>query len=153
MNGIANQITWTGVERQQYIERNLSGGDAPTTSDPVPFADVKIELPINVSTNVTYHANSWSAIAEYARRFNGNNFQGGLEYLLGNVAIRGGGRYARDRWHPAAGVGFNLTPGFGIDVAVYGSSTNAERRRHASLAVSLRFNRGPLTTPPKHFLY
>jgi hypothetical protein len=104
---------------------------------------VTVELPINISTNVGYYANSWSLMGEYARRFNGNNFQGGLEYLFGKTAIRGGGRYARDRWHPAAGVGFDLSPRFGIDLAVFGTSTNAERKRHASLAVSLRINKGP----------
>ena len=65
VNGIANRITWTGVERRRYIEENLSGGDNPSSSDPVPFADVTVELPINISSNVGYHANSWSAMADW----------------------------------------------------------------------------------------
>ena len=144
VNGIANQITWTGVERRLYVEETLSGGPDADITDAVPAEDIRFELPINVSGNVAYHADAWSAIAEYSRRFEGNNFQGGLEYFVGGAAdlvVRGGGRYARDRWHPAAGVGLNLTDRFGVDVALYGSSTNTERRRHASLAVSLRFNR------------
>jgi hypothetical protein len=54
--------------------------------------------------------------------------------------FRGGGRYTSDRWHPSGGAGFNLTPRFGIDVAVFGTSTNIERRRQMGVAASLRFN-------------
>ena len=141
VNGIANRITWTGVERRLYVEETLSGGDSPDTTDPVPAEDIRYEVPLNVSGSIAYHADAWLATAEFSRRFRGNNFQGGVEYPLGGVVLRGGGRYARDRWHPAAGVGVNLTDRFGVDVAVFGTSTNLERRRHASLAVSLRFNR------------
>jgi hypothetical protein len=149
VNGIANRIKWTDVELRQTIDDSLSesGEDDDGESDPVPAPDVTVELPINVSGNVTYHADGWTATAEYARRFRGNNFQGGLEYLLGRTALRGGGRYARDRWHPAAGVGFDLTPRFSVDLAVFGTSTNAERRRHATIAVSLRFNRASSDDP------
>jgi hypothetical protein len=148
VNGIANRITWTGVELDRYREDNLSGGDEGETTEDIPVPDVTVELPLNLSANVGYHAGRWSTLAEYSRRFNGNNVQGGVEYLFGNTAIRGGARYARDRWHPHAGVGFDLSEGFGIDVALYGSSTNAERRRHVSLAVSLRFQSKPGNDAP-----
>jgi hypothetical protein len=145
VNGIANRMKWTDVELRQSIDESLigsseDGGD--DDFDPVPAPDETVEVPLNVSTGVTYYADRWSATAEYARRFRGNNFQGGLEYLMGRLAFRGGARYARDRWHPAGGIGIDLTPGFGLDVALFGSSTNVERRRHATIAVSLRFNRG-----------
>jgi hypothetical protein len=142
VNGIGNYINWTGVEVREAIDHSfVDDSDDDSDSDPVPAPDVRIELPVNVSTNAAYHADKWSALAEYARRFRGNNFQGGLEYLLGRMAVRGGARYARDRWPPAGGVGVHLTPTFAVDVAVYGTSTNVERRRHAALAVSLRWNR------------
>jgi hypothetical protein len=152
VNGIANRTKWTGVELRQSIDESLSesGDEDDDGFDPVPAPDVTVEIPINVSANVAYHADAWSATAEYARRFRGNNFQGGLEYPLGRLALRGGARYARDRWHPAAGVGIDLTPRFGVDVAVFGTSTNVERHRHATIAVSLRFNRvsmGSVTAP------
>jgi hypothetical protein len=141
LNGIGNRIKWTDVELREYIEQNLEGGDEADTTDPVPAPDFTLELPLNSSLNVAYHADKWLGVAEYSRRFRGNNFQGGLEYLMGNVAVRGGGRYARDRWHPSAGVGMNLTDTFGIDVAVFSTSTNLERRRHAAIAISLRFDK------------
>lgn len=146
VNGIGNRIKWTDVERRTSVEDSLMNGNNSDNDefDPVPAPDLTLELPINYSGNVGYHADKWVAAAEYSRRFNGNNFQSGLEYLVNNrLAVRGGGRYARDRWFPATGIGYNLTPGFGIDVAVFGTSTNLERRRHATLAVSLRFNKLP----------
>lgn len=141
VNGIGNRIKWTNVEKRSYVKQSLDGVDAPETTDAVPAPDVTVELPINTSVNVAYRGDDWLGAAEYSRRFNGNNFQGGVEFVVGRLAIRGGGRLARDRWHPATGVGINLTETFGVDVAFYGSSTNLERRRHLSLAVSLRFDR------------
>ena len=65
---------------------------------------------------------------------------GGVEYRLGRVELRGGGRYTRDRWHPSGGAGFNLSPGWSVDVGAFGTSTNIERTRRLALAVSLRMN-------------
>jgi hypothetical protein len=60
---------------------------------------------------------------------------------LNRIELRGGARYSRERWEPSGGIGFNLTSGFGIDVAAFGTSANAERERRLALAVSLRFMR------------
>lgn len=141
-SGVANRIEWDEVERETYVLQSLfSGGDFVETGLVRTGGTRRVELPVNYSTNVAYHADGWSGFAEYARGFQGNNVHGGIEYLLGGVELRGGGRYSRDRWHPSGGAGFNLTPGFGVDVAIFGTSTNIERRRNLALAVSLRFNR------------
>ena len=86
------------------------------------------------------HADGWSALADYSYGFQDNNFHGGLEYRIGQVELRGGGRLTRDTWHPSGGVGFDLSPGWSIDAGVFGTSTNIERRRRIALAVSLRLN-------------
>jgi hypothetical protein len=49
--------------------------------------------------------------------------------------------YSRELWNPAAGVGFNMSPGTSLDVALYSNSANVERKRNPAIAVSLRFNR------------
>jgi hypothetical protein len=79
---------------------------------------------------------------EASRNLQGKEFHGGAEYRLGLIELRGGGRYSRSMWTPSGGIGVNLLPGFGVDVAAFGTSTNIERHRKASLAVSLRFGRG-----------
>jgi hypothetical protein len=76
---------------------------------------------------------------EASRTLQGKEFRGGGEYRLGFIELRGGGRYSRSIWNPAGGVGVNLLPGFGVDVAWFGTSTNIEDQRKASMAVSLRF--------------
>ena len=65
----------------------------------------------------------------------------GYEYRFGTLELRGGAGYTREMWNPAGGVGFNISERFGLDVAVYGNAANVERKRHAAIAASLRFNR------------
>ena len=36
--------------------------------------------------------------------------------------------------------GFDLSPGWSVDVGAFGTSTNIERKRHTAIAVSLRLN-------------
>jgi hypothetical protein len=49
--------------------------------------------------------------------------------------------YSREKWNPTYGAGFNLTPRFGIDVAMYGTTANIARERRQAIAISLRFMR------------
>ncbi len=140
-SGVANRIEWKELERERFVLQSLfDGGDFIEQELAVPSETLQIELPVNYSSNVGYHADRWSALAEYAHGFQGNNVHGGIEYRLGAVELRGGGRYSRDRWYPSGGAGFNLSPEVGIDLAVFGTSTNIERRRHTALAMSMRFN-------------
>ena len=141
VNGIANAIDWTGVERTTYALGNPFLGDSDfVESIPSPRGDVRVELPVNYRGNVGYEADVWSAVAEVGRGFGGNSFHGGYEYRLGGVELRGGAMYTREMWNPAGGAGFNLGARSALDVAVYGNAANVERKRHPAIAVSLRFN-------------
>jgi hypothetical protein len=139
-NGIANRITWDELEREQFTLQSLiNGGDFVEVELPNPAGERRLELPVVYSTDVGYDTEKWAAVAEYAHGFQGNSFHTGLEYRLGRVELRGGGRLSRDRWYPSGGAGFNVTPRFGIDVALFGKTTLLERRRQTALAISLRF--------------
>lgn len=141
VNGIANAIDWTGVERTTYTLGNPFLGNATfPESGPFPRSDVRVELPVNYRGNIGYNAEAWSAIAEVGKGFGGNSFHGGYERRLGGVELRGGAMYTREMWNPAGGVGFNLGTRSALDVAVYGNAANVERKRHPAIAVSLRFN-------------
>jgi hypothetical protein len=142
VNGVANRITWTGVQRSTYSLGNPFLGDSTfLESVAVPVADARVELPVNYRGNVGYNTHSWSAVAEAGKGFGGNSFHGGYERRVGSLELRGGATYSRQLWNPAGGVGFNLGPRTALDVAVYGNAANVERKRHPAVAVSLRFNR------------
>ena len=142
INGIANRINWTNVERTTYSMGNPFLGDSDfLESIAVPVGQASVKLPVNYRGNVGYNADLWSAIAEVGKGFGGNSFHGGYEYRLNSLELRGGAGYARQMWNPAAGVGFNMSHRLSLDVAVYGNSANVERKRHAAIATSLRFNR------------
>ena len=139
--GVANRIEWEDVQRESFLLTSLFDGGDFIETPPVPLGeDRRVELPVNYTGNVAYHEAEWSAYAEYAHGFQDNNFHGGLEYRFGRVELRGGGRFSRDRWHASGGAGFNVSPGWSVDVAAFGTSTNIERKRHMALAVSLRLN-------------
>ena len=141
--GLANRITWTGVQRTTYTLGDLlTGGDIIEGPD-VPVADTRVELPVDYRGNVAYHAMRWSAVADAGHGFQGGSFHGGGEYRFPAVAVRGGGFYTRSQWQPTAGVGFSLGSRAGLDFAVYGTSGNAARERRAAFAASLRIGRRP----------
>ncbi len=138
INGIANRMDWTGVERTDYVLDSLfSGGDfvdLPRTST----GDARVELPVDIRANGAYNADVWTGIVEYGHGYNGTSVRAGYEHRFNRLQLRGGGRYINDRWEPTGGVGFNLSQGFGVDVAAFGTSANLERKRHVAIAVSLR---------------
>ena len=144
LSGIANRITWKNLEREQYTLQNLlSGGDFVHVTLPPPGGVERLTLPVVFSADVGYTTGTWGAVAEYAHGFQGHNIHGGLEYRRGAVELRGGGRLSRSRWYPSGGVGFTVTPRFGVDVALFQVSTYIERRNQAALAISLRFSQPP----------
>ena len=138
VNGIANRIDWTSIERTGYFLASLvSGGDfveLPTTLAP----DAKVELPVDVRANAAYNADAFTAIAEFGRGYNGTTVRGGYEHRFDRVQLRGGGRYVRERFEPTGGVGFDFSDRVGMDVGLFSTSANLERKRHVAIAVSLR---------------
>jgi hypothetical protein len=141
VNGIANRIDWKNVELTNYVLNSLFTGGAFVDLPAVPVADARVELPVDIRTNLTYNAPAWTVITEFGHGYNGTSFRGGYEQRIGNMQLRGGGRYVNERWEPTGGAGFNLSPRFGIDVAAFGTSANLERKRHVAIATSLRFMR------------
>jgi hypothetical protein len=142
IDGIANRITWDELTGRQYVLQSLfSGGDFISSQIPVSDTTRRVSLPVRYSGAAAYHTGRWSAASELGRGLQGFHFNAGAEYLFGPLAFRGGTRLSRDVWHPAAGIGFNLIPRFGIDVAAFQNSTNIESNRRYSFAVSLRLNR------------
>jgi hypothetical protein len=142
VSGVGNRIDWNDFERQRFMLTSIfDGGEFVDTDLPAPTTTRRVQLPTQYSADAAYHADRWSAVSEYAHGFQGHNFRGGVEYRLAMVELRGGARHSRDRWHPSAGVGLDLTRGFGVDVTAFGTSANIERRRDMAVAVSLRFNK------------
>ena len=141
VNGIANRIEWTGVERTSYILDNLFQGGDFNDLPSVPVDDVRVELPVDVRGNVRYNSAAWTATTEFGNGYNGTTVRLGYEQRLGRIQLRGGGRYVNERWEPTGGVGFNLSQGFGVDVGFFGTSANLERKRHLAIGVSLRLMR------------
>jgi hypothetical protein len=138
-SGVANRIEWDELERERFDLQSLFGGaDFLEVDLPAPAVKQRVELPVNYTGSLGYQAERWSVESEYAHGYQGHNFHGGLEYRMGVIEVRGGGRYSRDRWHPSGGAGFNVTPRFGIDVAAFGTSANVAARRDVAIAVSLR---------------
>jgi hypothetical protein len=139
VNGIANRIDWTGVERTSYaLDSLFTGGDfvdGPT----LPVADFRVELPVDVQTHAAYNAGPWMAIGEFEHGYNGNTVRAGYEQRFHRAQLRGGARYVKERWEPTGGAGYNFSQGFGLDVGLFSTSANLERERHLAIAVSLRF--------------
>ena len=141
VNGIANRIDWEEVERTDYLLGNLFNGGDFIESGPFPANDERVELPKDYHVNAGYHAEMWSVMSEYAHGFQGNTLRGGAEYRAGVIEFRGGGVYSREMWNPTGGVGLNLTPRVGLDVALFSTAANAARERRAAVALSLRINK------------
>jgi len=148
VNGIGNRINWTDMERTNYVLDSLfTGGefrDLPT----VPVADIRVKLPVDTRATATYDTGSWMATTEYGHGYNGNSFRVGVEQRYDRVQLRGGVRYIKERWEPTGGVGYNLSPQFGVDLGLFSTSANLERQRHLGIAVSVRF--GAITRPSTH---
>ena len=145
--GIGNRLEWTDLDGDsEVIELALDPpGSSPSASDlrrrPRALGDsLRVELPVHVTTDVAYHGDRWSAMAEYGHGFIGHRMQLGMELRRGWFDLRGGGRFLRDRWHPSIGVGLNQSTGPSFDIALFGVSANAARQRAAAVAVSLRWN-------------
>jgi hypothetical protein len=141
-NGIGNFIDWTDAERTSYFHANLLAGEGDLIEGvPVPVGEIRVELPIDYRANVGYNVERWAAVAEFGRGLQGNSFHTGGEFRLGTIDLRGGAVFSREMWNPAGGVGVNISPRVGLDVAVYANSANIERKRNPAIAVSLRLNR------------
>jgi len=141
VNGIANRIDWTGVTQQTLRLGNLQSGNSNfLETDPVPVADVRVELPVDYRGNVSYDTGTWSATAEVGHGYGGGSFHGGYEHRFGRFEARGGARYTFGMWNPSGGFGVDMSRKVAIDVAAFGTATNIERKRQLAIAASIRIN-------------
>jgi hypothetical protein len=142
IDGIANRITWHDARRRVHVLADPFSGNDQFFESPEAFVgDIRADLPVDYRIHGGRHAGPWSALAEYARGFNGDSFRGGFEYRLGGIDLRGGGFYGREQWQPTGGIGLNFGPRVSLDLALFGTSANAARERRTAIAASLRFNR------------
>lgn len=144
VRGIGNRLVWTDLDQERdVLELETLGplGSADSSRPPSEDAHtIRTELPVHSTADVSYHADDWSALAEFGHGFLGRRLQAGIEVRRGLVDLRGGARFLRDRWHPAVGIGFNPSSGPSWDVALFGSSANVLRERTLAIAVSLRLD-------------
>lgn len=140
VNGIGNQIEWSELTAKRFTVQNvLNGGDFDEVDAPPPFATTTVELPVVTSGSVGYDDGTTALRASVTHGFNGNSFNGGAERWVGNLAVRGGGRYSRGFWDPTFGVGVGRK--VGIDVGFYGSHANLQEEQQWSMAISVRIGK------------
>jgi hypothetical protein len=142
VNGIANRIVWDSLRSEQLALQSLfQGGNFVRRPVPSPTETRKVTLPVRYAGSGGYQADRWAAQTELSHGLQGLSVRSGVEYWVGPLALRGGTRYQMDRWHASTGIGFNVLPSFGIDIAAYQTTANIERKQKMALALSLRLNR------------
>jgi hypothetical protein len=138
-NDIANRIDWRNHHDKLYSLTSLTTGVGfVTTSPAAPTGIIRKELPVQYVSNVGYSAGRWTVRTDWAYQLQKLAAHAGGEYRVGPVALRGGARYGLKEWNPTGGIGLNFTHRFGIDVGLFGNSTNLEQRRNLAVAVSFR---------------
>jgi hypothetical protein len=143
VDGIGNHINWNEMTARQYVLLSLvAGGDFVTTQTLPPSPTQRVSLPVRYHGNAGYRTSRWSAVTEVGRGFQGLDFSGGAEYRFGPLAFRGGGRYSRDMWHGATGLGITFFSKLGFDVAAFQNTTNIDNDHRISFAASLRIQHG-----------
>jgi hypothetical protein len=141
-NGVANRIEWDSLSSEQVVLQSLfQGRNFVKRPLPAPTGKRRVSLPVQYAGAVGYRGTQWSARGEVSQGLQELSLRGGGEHLLGPVIARGGGRYQLKRWHASAGIGFNVTKNFGIDLAAFQTTANIERKKKWALALSLRFDR------------
>lgn len=138
--GIGNTMTWNDVDNVTYTLRSLTSGnsdfiESPTTT----VAQLETEIPVEYRFHGALHGSAVSVLGDLRRGFNGTSVHAGVEARTKAVELRGGLRYASEFWNPAFGVGLNLGSSAGVDVSLFTTTANLERRRDKGIAVSLRF--------------
>jgi hypothetical protein len=140
-NGIANHIDWTGVTQTSYSLGNLQSGNSNfLQGTKIPLPDARVELPVDFRTNVTYSSDYWTGIVEVGHGFGGASFRTGYEQRFRAIDTRVGLRYTFGMWNPSAGVGLNMSRKVALDIAVFRTATNIERKRQTAIAASIRIN-------------
>jgi hypothetical protein len=142
VEGIGNRIDWEDLDAERWELTALTTGvDFISSPLAAPAGPLRVTLPVRYSTNAGVRIAGLATGMEYRHGLQKNEFHAGAEYSLLLLEFRGGLRYSRPKWNPTAGLGLNLGKRIGIDVAGFGTSTNAERNRKVAMALSLRINK------------
>jgi hypothetical protein len=143
-SGVANRINWSDFTQDTYTLSNLISGVSFKHTQGTPVVTTQeITLPVRSTGHVNYTTKQASIDAELSHGLQGTIFNGGVEYRMKALALRGGGRHVRTDWHATGGVGLSMSPRVALDVAAYGTSANLERHEKLALAVSIRVNAKP----------
>jgi hypothetical protein len=138
-NGIRNRLDWTHHREQHFSMTSVVNGAGFIKTDlPSPTGVIRQVLPIEYVSDLGYSRGRWTLRTDENYGLLKLSGHAGAEIRLGRVALRGGARYLLTKWNPTGGIGLNFTRRFGIDVGLYGNSTNLEEQRHLAMAVSLR---------------
>jgi hypothetical protein len=141
VTGMANRMEWRDVKRVTHtLTSILTGGGDFNESAEQRIPRLTVTVPVETRVNGGYRGDRWAAVVDAGRGVQGPFLHGGYERRLGGVALRGGALHARDQWQPTAGIGAGFDRRTGVDVAVFGTSANAEQQRTLGVAVSLRLN-------------
>jgi hypothetical protein len=139
VNGIGNQIGWTGLTRKRFtLDSLLLGGEFQEDEQGplVPMASLVIKLPVVTTGNITFDNGQFAVTAAATRGFNGTSFRGGTERRFGQLAVRGGARFSRGHWDPT--YGFGIGRRVALDVGFYSTHNTLQGKRQTSMAVSVR---------------
>lgn len=137
--GLGNTMTWNDVENVTYSLRSLTSGNSDFIESPtITVPQLTTEIPVEYRFHGAVHGTGLSVLGDLRTGFNGTSVHAGVEARTASVEVRGGLRYASDYWNPAVGVGLNLGA-VGIDVSLFTTTANIERRRDKGIAASLRF--------------
>jgi len=150
INGVINEMEWSDVKHKSYALGATVGLTSGTSGASIELVetnlgntgDLTIKQPKDVRANATYRASIATFMGEIANGYLGTSFHGGVEKTFGPLAARGGMRYTNETWNPTTGLGLNIFPRVGIDVAFLTSTANAEKDRQPVMAVSIRINAG-----------
>ena len=106
--GLGNRLKWTDLRGERVTaevssDGSLSGESLSWSGREVStlYDALRVELPVDYTADVAYHADGWSALAAYGNGFFGHRLYVGGEFRLGWIDLRAGGRFLRDRWHPS----------------------------------------------------
>jgi len=155
INGIGNSMEWTDFSQDNYFMATSlqTGLEFSSTSVTPPVSSLTVKLPIVISESLAFQAGGWGFMGTLAQKKAGSGVAGygeksmsaGIERKFGPFWLRGGGRYAREKWDPT--YGFGIGNRIALDVGFYGTHANLEGKRQTAMAISLRFNRGPARGP------
>ena len=109
VNGVANRIDWTNVERTTYALGNPFLGDSNFIETIPQLIGERGRDPAGrLPRQCRIQRGQVVSGGRGGKGYGGNSFHAGYEYRSTRSRLRGGGMYTRELWNPSGGVGFNM---------------------------------------------